>query len=106
VYGYCLLPPAPIPDDSEDSFLCPLGLACTLACLFLSSERANFLPQVSQPKGFSPAMSGGVSLGTNKTTETNLIPTGVGPDVGGEVVRAREGPQADGALNGWHRLAP
>lgn len=27
---------------------------CTLACLFFSSLRANFFPQTSQEKGFSP----------------------------------------------------
>ena len=33
-------------------------LACTLACLFFSSDLANFLPQESHVNGFSPAKSG------------------------------------------------
>ena len=32
-------------------------LACTLACLFFSSDLANFLPQESHVNGFSPAKS-------------------------------------------------
>ena len=31
-------------------------LACTLACLFFSSDLANFLPQESHVNGFSPAI--------------------------------------------------
>jgi hypothetical protein len=32
----------------------PRCLACTLACRFFSSDRANFFPQWSQWNGFSP----------------------------------------------------
>ena len=38
----------------EEAFLDRV-LAWTLACLFFSSERANFLPQESQVNGFSPS---------------------------------------------------
>ena len=48
-------------DDDEDEdaaededCLLDLCLRCTFACLFFSSLRANFLPQVSHVKGFSP----------------------------------------------------